>query len=114
MFQMQKCRIIVLAASLAALLLINVSAAQAADTARPGAGKTAVCEQCHGPRGCAPVQGLIPKLCGQNTEYLEAQLLEFQDGRRPQPIMHETTKQLSSTLIKQLAEYFANTSCAKQ
>ena len=111
---MQKYRIIVLSTSLTALLLIGVSAVRAADTARPGAGKTAACEQCHGLRGCAPVQGLIPKLCGQNPEYLEAQLLEFQDGRRPQPIMHETTKQLSSTLIKQLADYFASASCSKQ
>ena len=59
------------------------------------------------------MQGLIPKLCGQNAEYLEAQLLQFQDGRRPQPIMHATTNLLSKDIIKQLAAYFANVSCSK-
>ena len=111
---MRKFKIIVLSTSFTALLLIGVSAVQAADTARPGAGKTAACEQCHGARGCAPVQGLIPKLCGQNAEYLEVTLLQFRDGSRPQPIMHETTKRLSNKLIKQLAEYFADTSCSKK
>jgi cytochrome c len=108
---MRQYKIIVLAT---ALSLIGVSAVQAEGTARPGGEKTASCEKCHGPRGCAPVQGLIPRLCGQNNEYLEAQLLEFQDGRRPQPIMHETTKLLSAETIKQLANYFANAPCARK
>jgi cytochrome c553 len=103
----------VLSASLAALFLMGVSAVHAA-TARPGGDKTASCEQCHGPRGAAPVQGLIPKLCGQNAEYLEAQLLEFQDGRRPQPIMHATTNQLTKDIIKQLAVYFSKESCSQK
>jgi len=60
------------------------------------------------------VQGLIPKLCGQNAEYLEAQLLEFQDGRRPQPIMHATTNQLSKDIIKQLSIYFSKESCSQK
>lgn len=107
-------RIVVLSASLAALFLMGVSAVHAANTARPGGEKTASCEQCHGPRGAAPVQGLIPKLCGQNAEYLEAQLLEFQDGRRPQPIMHATTNQLTKDIIKQLAVYFSKESCSQK
>jgi len=60
------------------------------------------------------VQGLIPKLCGQNAEYLEAQLLEFQDGRRPQPIMHATTNQLTKDINKQLAIYFSKESCSQK
>ena len=110
---MQQNKIVVLSASLAALFLMGVSTVQAQNT-RPGGEKTASCEQCHGPRGAAPVQGLIPKLCGQNAEYLEAQLIEFQDGRRPQPIMHATTNQLSKDIIKQLAVYFSKESCSQK
>jgi cytochrome c553 len=109
----QQYRIVVLSTSLAALFLMGVSAVQA-ESARPGGEKTVSCEQCHGPRGAAPVQGLIPKLCGQNAEYLEAQLLQFQDGRRPQPIMHATTNLLSKDIIKQLAAYFSKQSCSQK
>ena len=111
---MQQYRIDVLSTSLAALFLMGVSAVHAEIGARPGGEKTASCEQCHGPRGAAPVQGLIPKLCGQNAEYLEAQLLQFQDGRRPQPIMHATTNLLSKDIIKQLAVYFSKESCSQK
>ncbi len=105
---------VVLSASLAALFLTGVSAVRAENAARPGGEKTASCEQCHGAKGCAPVQGLIPKLCGQNAEYLEAQLLQFQDGRRPQPIMHATTNFLSKDIIKQLAVYYSGVSCSQK
>lgn len=111
---MQQYKIVVLSTSLAALFLTGVSAVHAQTTARPGGEKTASCEQCHGVRGAAPVQGLIPKLCGQNVEYLEAALIHFQDGRRPQPIMHATTTQLPKDILKQLAVYFANASCSQK
>ena len=111
---MPQYRIVVLSTSFAALFLMGVSAVHAENVARPGGEKTASCEQCHGPKGCAPVQGLIPKLCGQNVEYLEAQLLEFQDGRRPQPIMHATTNLLSKDIIKQLAVYFSKVPCPQK
>ena len=111
---MQQYRIVVLSTSLAALFLMGVSAVRAENAVRPGGEKTASCEQCHGPKGCAPVQGLIPKICGQNAEYLEAQLLEFQDGRRPQPIMHVTTNLLSKDIIKQLAVYFSKVPCSQK
>lgn len=95
----------------AAAFLIGSSVCHAEDAVRPGMGKTAVCENCHGPKGAAPINGLFPKLCGQNEEYLEATLIQFQDGKRPQTIMHETTKQLSPELIKQIATYFSKASC---
>jgi cytochrome c553 len=50
----------------------------------------------------------MPKLCGQNVEYLEMTLLQFRDGTRISPIMSQTTKLLSDELIRQLAAYFAN------
>ncbi len=95
----------------AAVFLMGSSVCHAEDAARPGLGKTAACESCHGPKGAAPLNGLIPKLCGQNEEYLEATLSRFQSGTRPQTIMHETTKQLTPDLMKQIATYFSKESC---
>lgn len=111
---MPRYKTLVLIPSVAALLLMGVSAVHAQTTTRPGGDKTASCEQCHGPKGCAPIQDLIPKLCGQNAHYLQLTLEQFQDGRRPQPIMHETTKLLSKDTIKQLATYFANAPCTQK
>lgn len=104
---MKKCKITVLLPSLVALLLIGISAVHAGQTTRPGAGETADCEACHGVDGCAPLTGLMPKLCGQNKDYLVMTLVQFQDGSRPSPIMREATKGLSDDLIKQIADYFA-------
>jgi len=111
---MPRYNLVVLSGSLSALFLMGISAVHAENTARPGGEKTAFCEQCHGPKGCAPVQDLIPKLCGQNAEYLEAQLLQFRDNRRPQPIMHATASQLSPELVKQLAVYYSKISCSQK
>jgi cytochrome c553 len=105
---MKKYRITVPITSLAALLLIGVSAVHAEQTTRPGAGETAECEACHGVNGCAPLTGLIPKICGQNRDYLLMTLGQFKDGSRPSPIMRESMKNLSEDLIKQLANYFAS------
>lgn len=105
---MQKRYTTVLAISIATLSLMAMSAVQAEKLTRPGGYKTAHCEHCHGPYGCKPVQGLMPKLCGQNQEYLEMTLLQFRDGTRVSPIMSQTTKLLSDELISQLAAYFAN------
>ena len=110
---MHKRNTTVLSISLAALFLMGVSAVHAAKPTRPGGDKTAHCEHCHGLNGCNPVQGLIPKLCGQNPEYLEMTLIQFRDGRRVSPIMSQTTKFLSDELIRQLAVYFANAPTGK-
>ena len=99
---------------LAALSLTWISPTYAAEPVRPGGEATSACEQCHGRMGCAPVQGLIPRLCGQNFEYLQATLLQFRDGRRPEPVMHEISRFLSNNDIKALAEYFSNAPCAKK
>ncbi|MFQ5755318.1 MAG: c-type cytochrome [Acidiferrobacterales bacterium] len=105
---MQKLKIGVFSISLAALFLMEVSALRAEQTTRPGMGETQKCESCHGSNGCEPLQGLMPKLCGQNQEYLVMTLEQFRDGTRPSPIMHEVTKNLSDELIQQLADYFAH------
>jgi cytochrome c553 len=105
---MQKCKIGVLSTSLTALFLMGVSAVHAEKPTRPGMGETQKCESCHGPNGCEPLQGLMPKLCGQEQEYLVMTLEQFRDGTRPSPIMHEVTKNLSNEMIQELAAYFAH------
>ncbi len=107
---MKKCKITVLLTSLAALFLIGVSGVHAGQAARPGTGKTADCEACHGVNGCAPLTGLMPKICGQNKEYLVMTLEQFRDGSRPSPIMRETMKGLDDDLIEQLADFFSRVS----
>lgn len=108
---MQKRYLAVLSTFLAALFLMGVSAVHAQKMTRPGGDKTALCEHCHGPNGCQPINGLMPKLAGQNKEYLEMTLHQFRDGKRPSPIMQQTTKFLSDELLGQLAVYFAQARC---
>lgn len=105
---MQRRYTTVLPNSVATLFLAGMSTVQAEKLTRPGGYKTAHREHCHGPYGCKPMQGLMPKLCGQNQEYLEMTLLQFRDGTCVSPIMSQTTKLLSDELISQLAAYFAN------
>jgi cytochrome c553 len=97
----------ILSTSLAGLFLMGISAVHAQQATRPGGDKTAHCEHCHGLNGCEPLSGLIPKLCGQNVEYLEMTLIQFRDGSRVSPMMQQTTKTLSDSLIRQLSDYFA-------
>jgi len=40
------------------------------------------CVTCHGPEGKKPSIGAIPKLAGQNAEYLIAQIKAFKSGAR--------------------------------
>ena len=88
------------------LLLTGISVAHAGDISRPGAGKTVDCESCHGLKGCKPIHGLMPKICGQNKEYLVMTLVQFRDGKRISPIMHDAMSGVSDELINQLADYF--------
>jgi len=109
---MQKRKTAVLSTTLAALFVTGVAAVHAEQTTLPGKGQIADCEACHGTQGRAPLNGLIPKICEQNIEYLIMTLVQFSDGSRPSPIMRETTKNLSRELIGELADYFANSPCS--
>ncbi len=65
------------------------------------------CRDCHGPsaqgyRGFFP----IPRLAGQQPEYLENQLRAFVERRRPNPIMSNVAHVLQPALITALAAKF--------
>jgi len=94
-----------------AILTIVFAATSRADAAAVSnsavEAKLAYCQDCHGPlgqgyRGFFP----IPRLAGQQVEYLENQLRAFVEGRRPNPIMSNVAHVLSPSMITALAEKF--------
>src|ERR1700676_4720461 len=65
------------------------------------------CKTCHGVlgqgfRGSFP----MPRLAGQQAEYLENQLQAFIDRRRSNPVMFNVAHVLSPSMLKGLAEHF--------
>jgi cytochrome c553 len=69
--------------------------------------KTDYCKTCHGVAG----QGFrgsfpMPRLAGQQPEYLENQLQAFIERRRTNPVMFNVAHVLSPAMLKALAEEF--------
>jgi len=64
------------------------------------------CMACHGPdgKGVAPN---FPRLAGQQTPYIEKQLLAFKNGTRSDPMMSPIAYTLSAEQIKNLALYMS-------
>ena len=99
-----------------ALLAIALAApgpVQSAETAavsqRDLQAKLVYCKTCHGLaaegyRGSVP----MPRLAGQQREYLENQLQAFVDGRRKNKFMFDVAKVLSPTMRTALAAHFEN------
>lgn len=75
--------------------------------AQAGAGKAAVCAACHGARGVA-IAPNFPNLAGQSATYLYAQLREFHDGQRTDPVMTGQAAALSDADMRDLAVHFAS------
>jgi cytochrome c553 len=94
-----------------AILTIVFAATSRADAAAVSnsavEAKLAYCQDCHGPlgqgyRGFFP----IPRLAGQQIEYLDNQLRAFVERRRPNPIMSNVAHVLSPDMITALATKF--------
>ena len=69
--------------------------------------KIAYCKTCHGVSG----QGFrgsfpMPRLAGQQPEYLQNQLQAFIERRRTNPVMFNVAHVLSPAMLKALAEHF--------
>jgi cytochrome c553 len=90
------------------ILTVVYSASARADTSQQNfEAKIGYCQDCHGPSG----QGYrgfypIPRLAGQQTEYLENQLRAFVEHRRTNNIMFNVAHALSPAMIKALATNF--------
>ena len=94
---------------LAAVVMLLVTAAPAADAApadESGKLKAARCETCHGARGIS-VTLLVPNLAGQKEAYLVVALQEYRDGRRSNAMMRAIAATLSDADMSQIAAYFS-------
>ena len=98
---------------LTAILAMALSArahAQENMVARGGLeAKLEYCKTCHGIEG----QGFrgsfpMPRLAGQQPEYIANQLLAFIDKRRSNPVMFGVAHVLDPAMVKALSEYFKN------
>ena len=69
--------------------------------------KLQFCSTCHGPSGQG-FQGAfpIPRLAGQQVEYIENQLLAFYEGRRTNKFMFNVSHHLDPAMRTALAKYF--------
>jgi cytochrome c553 len=99
------------AAMIAALAVACAAAARAQDkgavSQRDLEAKIQYCKTCHGVsgqgyRGAYP----MPRLAGQQTEYLENQLKAFIERRRTNPVMFNVAHVLSPSMLTGLAKHF--------
>ncbi len=63
------------------------------------------CIVCHGSGNIAQQQA-YPKLDGQHADYIVNQILDFQAGRRKDPVMSPIAKKLDQQSLKTIARYF--------
>jgi cytochrome c553 len=72
---------------------------------------TRVCAKCHGPEGIASAPN-YPHLAGQQSDYIAAQLMNFRDHSRSDPLaakyMWPIAERLSDVQIQGLAEILSN------
>jgi len=103
-------RSVIKALALQTAILAGIAAAARAENADSHGGvaaKLSYCKDCHGPaaqgyRGYFP----IPRLAGQQPEYLKNQLRAFVEHRRTNNIMFNVAHTLSPSMISALAANF--------
>jgi cytochrome c553 len=89
------------------LIYANLANAEEGD-AFAGKNKSKFCQGCHGEDGNS-VNPLCPNLSGQNKNYLEKQILDFQSGKRTDSIMSGISQGLISEQdAKDIAAYFSS------
>jgi cytochrome c553 len=104
-------RVLFLTTIFAAVAAAAANAQQGAETVSQAAlkAKTDYCKTCHGVSG----QGFrgsfpMPRLAGQQPEYLKNQLQAFIDRRRTNPVMFNVAHVLSPPMLEGLSTYFKN------
>jgi cytochrome c553 len=93
---------IVAAASV--FLALHTSSALADPAAQVEASKCTVCHGIHG----EGATGGVPRLAGQNADYMNHALSMFKTETRASAIMQPIARNLSDIEIRQLADYFSN------
>ena len=103
------------AALAVALVLPSIAAAQApAAPGDPNKGsqKVGMCQGCHGIVGwrtAFPEVYRVPKLSGQNPQYIVLALKEYKNGNRGHPTMKAIAASLTDQDMADIAAYFAQT-----
>ncbi len=91
-------------------LLTAPAAALAAGDPVAGKAKAYTCLGCHGIPDYKNVYPTyhVPKLAGQNAEYIVAALTAYANGERKHETMHAHAASLSAEDIQDIAAYFAS------
>lgn len=103
-------RLTLLGLAFAAMCGVAAGARERAVAARDGVeAKLLYCKTCHGLkaqgyRGYFP----MPRLAGQQPQYVENQLRAFIERRRTNPVMANVAHVLSPSMVSALAAYFKN------
>jgi cytochrome c553 len=88
------------------------AAAAPAGDPNKGSQKVAMCQGCHGIVGwrtAFPEVYRVPKLSGQNPQYIVAALKEYKNGNRGHPTMKAIAASLSDGDMADIAAYFSQT-----
>jgi len=95
---------------LALVVLMTATAAEAAGDAEKGKIKAFTCTGCHGIPGYNNVNPIyhVPRVGGQNAEYIENALKGYRSGERQHPTMSVQAKSLSDEDIQNIAAYFSS------
>lgn len=103
-------RHLILSAALLTLFGPLSPAESAAGDAQAGMVKAYTCTGCHGIPGYNNVYPTykVPKIGGQNEEYLAAALKAYRDGERHHSTMELQAASLSDRDIEDIAAYFAS------
>ncbi len=89
------------------MLLLSGADTNAAGNPVAGEQKAALCIGCHIP-GAANADPLIPELSGQHANYIVQELLEYQNGRRKDPVMSALARIITNTEdILDIAAYYS-------
>ncbi len=93
-----------------AISLFPASAAHAAGDAESGQVKAYTCTGCHGIPGYNNVYPTykVPKIGGQNYQYLVAALKAYRNGERDHATMENQATSLSDGDIEDVSAYFAS------
>jgi cytochrome c553 len=97
-----------LALQMAVLASVVTAAAHAEETSEQALqAKIQYCTYCHQPSGEGYPSASIPRLAGQQTEYLLNQLQAFIDRRRVNMFMFKVAHSLKPDMLPPLAEHFS-------
>jgi cytochrome c553 len=95
---------------LAAALVVAMASVFAGPVAMAAAStpppEAAMCVACHGAHGEGSATG-VPRLAGQNAEYLSHALSMFRDGTRTSAIMQPIARTLNDAQMRELADHFS-------